>query len=493
MSNVILIEAGEFETRVAVMEEGRLAEVHLERHTESGVVGNIYKGRVSKVIPGIQAAFVDIGLHRDAFLFAGDLSRPAPAEKEGQEGDAGRRTNHRPIAGEVEEGQELLVQVVKEPLPGKGVRISSQISLPGRFVVLLPGASGVGISRRIADPLERQRLEAQLQENLPDHSGVIVRTAGAERSIEELVKDLEPLVRTWQELQSHAAGTEPPVLIHQEADLVRRTARDLLNRELTELWVEGVSAHEEIERYLEEVDPSMVGRLRLQEGDELLFDRFGVDDAIARAMRSRAWLASGGFIVINPTEALVAIDVNSGRNTGEDELEVTALQTNLEAAVEIARQIRLRDLGGIIVVDFIDMVEQENRTELVATFEAALSGDRARTQVSQVFDFGLVAVTRKRTRGGLAQRLTEPCPCCSGEGRLKDPMAMALELDREVKRRLAELAGKSLTVRTHPRLVEALEGEHEALLHSIRKRTGGHVELEADDELRIEEFEIRAR
>jgi ribonuclease G len=475
MSNELLIEVGEYETRVALLEDGKLVEIHLERHGEAGVaVGNVYKGRVSRVVPGIQAAFVDIGLARDAFLFAGDIRR-----------------DNRPIAEEVKQGQELLVQVVKEPLPGKGARISSQISLPGRFVVLLPGAEGIGISRRIGSIEERERLELELSQSLPQGSGVIVRTAAEDRPVSDLVKEISHQEEKWKEMRIRAKGLKAPSLVHHEAGLALRTIRDSLSLEIAKVWVEGAAAYDDLRSFLEQSDPDLLGRVEQHAGGGLLFDRFGIDGALARALRTRVWLKSGGFIVINPTEALVAIDVNSGRNTEGVELEATAHSTNLEAAEEIARQIRLRDLSGIIVVDFIDMLETRHQEELLATFENALASDRTRTQVSQMSDFGLVAVTRRRMRGGLLQRLTEPCPCCDGEGWIRDPVTIGLEIGRELRRRDLGTAGERLVVELHPREKRALEREDQ-LIAALQKQNAGNLELAENANLQLGEFVIRA-
>ena len=474
MSNELLIEAGAYETRVALLEDGKLVEVHLERRLEAGVVGDIYKGRVSRVVPGIQAAFIDIGLSRDAFLFAGDIRR-----------------DNRPITEEVKQGQELLVQVVKESLPGKGTRISSQVSLPGRFVVLMPGGSGVGVSRRIADQQERERLELELDRILPDNCGVIVRTAGENRAIADLGQESLQLEETWKQLQARASGLRAPALVHREMNLAMRSVRDFSSQDIAKIWVEGADIHRDARQYLEQTDPSLTDLIRHHTGQGLLFDRFGIDKALSRAMRTRVWLSSGGFIVINPTEALVAIDVNSGRNTEGVELEETARSTNLEAALEVARQIRLRDLSGIIVVDFIDLLEAKHREELMAVFESALERDRTRTQTSQMSDFGLVAVTRKRMRGGLLQRMTEPCPCCAGEGWIKDPTTVGLELCRELERRHSDLSGEGLVVEVHPRVKGVLEGEQGGILDALREQAAGELELEENSDLQFGDFVIR--
>ena len=492
MANELLIEAGPHETRVAVLEDGEIVEVHIERASESAIVGSLYKGRVSRVVPGIQAAFVDIGLDRDAFLFAGDLRKSDLVELVADDRVERQRAEPRPIAEQVEQGQELLVQALKEPLPGKGARISSQVSLPGRFLVLLPGASGVGVSRRISETQERERLDSCVAAMLAEGEGVIVRTAAVGKSAEILERDLGWLRRTWTETANRAAGIAAPGVVRREAGLAERAVRDFLNDDISGLSVDGPDAYEALREYLAEVDPETVNRLSQLKEEDSLFEHRGVDTAIAKALRTRIWLASGGFIVINPTEALVAIDVNSGRNTDRTELEATARQTNLEAAIEVAHQIRLRDLAGIIVVDFIDMVVPENRAELVKTFEQALSRDRTRLQISEMSDFGLIAVTRKRMRGGLRQRLTQVCTCCSGEGRIKDPTTVGLELEREIRRRHPQPETCNLGIRLHPQTKAALENEQAALLVAIKNQVGGTLDLKADEKLALDAFEIDA-
>ncbi len=492
MAEELLIEAGPHETRVAVLDEGRLVEVHVERITEPTVVGNLYNGRVSRVVPGIQAAFVDIGLERDAFLFAGDLQRREADDLSADDGHQQPRPDHRPIADSVKEGQDLLVQVVKEPLPGKGARISTQISLPGKFLVLLPGARGVGVSRRIEDPEERQRLENLAHGMLPEGCGLIVRTAAAARGAAELAGDLERLQHRWDRERDRAAGVAAPGLVRQEMSLGTRAVRDFLNESYSAVWVEGAGAYAEVAGYLAETDPEMAAKVHRHQGDSLLFESRRVDAAIAKALRNKVWLSSGGFIVINPTEALVAIDVNSGRNTEAAELEATALATNLEAAVEVARQIRLRDLAGIIVIDFIDMSAAENRAELVSRFEEAMSGDRVRSQISQMSDFGLVAVTRKRMRGGLRQRLTRVCPCCAGEGRIKDAITVGLELERALRKRVADGRCENQRARLNPQTLAALREQAGDLVKSLGEQIEGSLELAPDPSLPQDEFVIDA-
>jgi ribonuclease G len=320
---------------------------------------------------------------------------------------------------------------------------------------------------------------------------VIVRTAGEDRPIADLRREIAQLYETWKKLRVRAGGLSAPALVHREMTLAMRSVRDFSSQDIARIWIEGAETYRDARHYLEQIDPPLTERIRHHKGQELLFDRFGIDRALSRAMRTRVWLRSGGFIVINPTEALVAIDVNSGRNTEGVELEETARITNLEAAWEVARQIRLRDLSGIIVVDFIDMMEMKHRQDLMEAFEAALERDRTRTQVSQMSDFGLVAVTRKRMRGGLLQRMTEPCPCCAGEGWIKDPTTVGLELGRELGRRHSDLSGVRLIVELHPRVKDVLEREQEGILGALREQAAGELELVENSGLQFGEFVIR--
>jgi len=475
MSSQLLIESGLHETRAALLEEGRLVEVHIERGPDAGVVGSIYRGRVSRVLPGIQAAFVDIGLDRDAFLYVGDLQPTAAGSPS--------------IESVVKSGQELIVQVIKEPLPGKGARITSQITLPGLFLVLLPGVDSVSIARRITAPEERRRLESLLREIRPEAAGLIARTAGAGRTDDELLQDLRRQEQRWDDIQSRATTAKAPALLYQELGLPERAVRDLLDESVGEVWVEGDAAHARITEFLQAMDTPMAEKVRCYREAESLFDRFDVEVAIDKALQSRVWLRSGGFLVINSTEALVAIDVNTGRYTGASDLEATALETNLEAAVEVARQIRLRDLSGIIVVDFIDMADSEHQARVLTHLESVLENDRARTQVAGVSEFGLVEITRKRIRGGLQQRLAQPCPCCAGKGWTKGPASVALELGRALRRR-PRGSGQSLRLRAHPHLVKAWQEEQGELLAELEAERDQRIELEEDHRLRPDEYEI---
>jgi len=487
----LLIECGPYASRVALLEDGRVAEVQVEDPVDPGVVGNIYKGHVSKVLPGIEAAFIAVGLDRDTFLYAGDIHSPYPVEDELEDSDPALRRRE-PINELLNEGDEILVQVVKDALPNKGARVTAQISLPGRFAVLLPGSDGIGISRRLDDGDERERLSGILESRRPEGTGLIARTAAAGRSAEEIERDIAHLESLWEEIESSARRKSSPDLIYRELDLPQRFLRDQAISNLEEIVVDSRETFEHLADYLERLEPELRRRMSLSDKPESLFEESGVDETIRRALRGRAWLPSGGYVVINPTEALVAIDVNTGRYTSSDDIESTALKVNAEAAVEIASQIRLRDLSGIIVVDFIDMERAENRNEVIAVFSEALERDRTKVQISGMSQLGLVELTRKRSHTDLSRRLTEPCPCCAGRGRTRATKTVCLELRRSLIRFCESQPDRSFYVRSHPRVLATLEGELSALREEIETTIGRPLDLRQDPDLRPDEYEIVA-
>ena len=497
MSRKLLIESDPHEVRVALLEDDRLSEVWLERHRERGPVGNIYRGRVARVVPGIQAAFIDIGLERNAFLYVGDV-RDHSAELADLVGDEDWETGDR--GGEpcridelLSSGQELIVQVRKAPLDGKGARVTTQIALPGRYLVLLPTAAETSISRRIEDADERERLLAVLDELGPVPGGVIIRTAGEGRDGRQLGHDLEYLSRVWRQVAERAEHVTAPALVHSELDLARRTVRDRLDDSFEVVWVDGDETYQQVLREVEALEPELADRVRPYDEPGRLFSHFGMQRELENALRSRIWLKSGGYLVIQQTEALVAIDVNTGRYLGRESLEETALSANLEAVDEVARQIRLRDLGGIIVIDFIDMVESDNRHRVVAELEDRLCGDRSRARVSQISEFGLVEVTRKRSRSNLRRVLTRPCPCCGERGHIKSLATICLELRRQLLQQIDEESprpAEPLTVRLHPDVAEALETTWAPVMRELEERLGSAPRLEPDPRLHPERFEL---
>ncbi|HEY2830525.1 MAG TPA: Rne/Rng family ribonuclease, partial [Thermoanaerobaculia bacterium] len=379
MSREIVINATKHESRIAVLDEAQVVELWVERTRHRTIVGNIYKGRVTKVLPGMQSAFVNLGLERDAFLYVSDVIE----DLEDFETDGGDElqiddvSNHRPeasISDLLREGQEIVVQVSKDTIAGKGARITSHITLPGRFLVYMPTVSHIGVSRRIEDEGERARLKEILERVRPAGlGGFIVRTAGEERNEEDFVADLKYLVDLWEQIRRRAEKSSAPSVIHHDLDLVLRTIRDVLSPEFKSVWVDSVDQYQRIVEFLDHIQPALVSRVRLFRRDEPIFEEFGIESEIAKALKSKVWLKSGGYIVINQTEALVAIDVNTGKyvGRGSTRLEDTIVKTNLEAVKEIVRQIRLRDLGGIIVLDLIDMEERRNREKVMMALDQA--------------------------------------------------------------------------------------------------------------------------
>ena len=500
----MLVESDPHQTRIAVLEDDRLTEIFVERHRHRGIVGNVYKGRVTRVLPGMQAAFVDVGLERDAFLYVSDVVEDAEPEEdmEADDGDVGGGSDAAGVAalsaqeGEpsiadlLKAGQEIIVQVVKDPLPNKGARITTHVTLPGRYLVLLPTVRHLGVSRRIEDEGERLRLLAVL-ESLDDASGgLIVRTVGEGKGRDEFATDLEYLEGLWARIRDRAAKMGAPTLLHRDLDLALRVVRDQMSSAISVLMVDGEETYQRIVEFLDQVQPGLVGRVKLYRQDANLFEQFGIEEQIEAALKSKVWLKSGGYIVINPTEALVAIDVNTGRFVGRINLEDTVLKTNLEAVREIVRQIRLRDLGGIIVIDLIDMIDQEHKDEVFGLLEAELGRDRAKTKVLSISEFGLVEITRKRSRSNLERLLTQPCPYCSGRGRIKAISTICLNLRKELLARPRPLADSELLLRVHPEVAGALQREEREILEEVERTLGTQVVLQADPEFHHERFDV---
>ena len=497
MRREILIDSATPETRVALLEDDVLTEVFIERPSGRGITGNIYKGRVSNVLPGMQAAFVDIGTGRDAFLYVQDIRRGVEDEGLLEDGEAVPPAAAGAPAMRIEdllkERQEILVQVTKDPVPEKGARLTSGVSLPGRLLVYLPGVSHIGVSRKIEDPAERERLlelARGVARDLHLPGGFIVRTAGEGRGSGELLADAVDLASTWDEVRRRAEVVPTPALLHQEAGAVVKVLRDVLNHEVHQVLVDGESAFKEAVEFVGRIDPTLVPKIRRYEGREALFGERGVEQQLERALRPRVWLKSGGSIVIQSTEALVAVDVNTGKYVGSRRLEETVLRTNLEAAVEIVRQIRLRDLGGIIVVDFIDMEEQSSKDEVLRVLNTELCKDRSRSRTLQLSEFGLVEITRQRTKRSLERLLCRPCPACSGSGRLKAADTVVFEILREIRRLGPIGEGARVVARVHPELASFLAQERPELPGRPGRLAAGGLEIAADPLLRLEQFSL---
>jgi len=531
MSKEMIISASAHETRVAILEDDQVAEVFIERERQRGVVGNVYKGRVSKVLPGMQSAFVDIGLERDGFLYVSDvvasldeLERLDPEEDDqhpavGQAEAAGggprrdRPSNHggrrdrdrdREKAPEpkiedlLKGGQEIIVQVGKEPLGTKGARLTSHVTMPGRFLVFMPTVEHGGVSRKIESRDERSRLRGivrQFREQTGFTGGVIIRTAAAGRPTEDIVSDLSYFHRVWTEIRQKAESSRAPAVVFQEQSLVAKLLRDLLTDDYSAIHIDNEVEYRRVVELIERIMPSLASKVKLYEKDYPILEEYGVQAEIDRALRSKVWLKSGGSIVINQTEALVAIDVNTGRYVGKKtagRLEDTILKTNLEAAKEIVRQIRLRDLGGIIVLDFIDMEEKKNRQKVFQAVEQELRRDRSPSKALQVSDFGLVIITRKRVKQSLERVLTEPCPYCAGSAVIKSSSTICYEILSEVRKIGGDLDGQSLVLRVNPEIARALGDEERAVFRDLKQSLNREITLRPDAQLHHEQFDVMA-
>ncbi len=490
----MLVESDPHQTRIAVLENDRAAEIFVERKTQRGAVGNIYKGRVTRVLPGMQAAFVDIGLERDAFLYVSDVVQIGGgefAESESIETPHEEERAERSIDELLKGGQELVVQVTKDALANKGARVTTHITLPSRYLVLLPTVQHNGISRRIEDEAERERLSGIVDQLAMAEGGLIVRTAGEGQELEDFWADRNYLVALWDRIRKSSESARAPSLVHQDLDLALRTVRDVFNHEYTVLWADGEETYQRIVEFLDHVQPALVGRVKLDSEEAALFDRFKVEDEIDSALASKVWLKSGGYLVINQTEALVAIDVNTGRYVGRTSLEQTVLKTNLEAVREIVRQIRLRDLSGIIIIDLIDMAEEEHRSEVFRAFEGELRKDRAKSKVLSISEFGLIELTRKRSHANLERSLTRRCPYCHGHGRIQTLSTTCLKIRREVLRiRRQGAQVRELLLRVHPEVASALQSEERSLLDDMQSSVGSTILVQGDPELHHESFSL---
>ncbi len=493
------------ETRVAILEEGQLQEIFIERESTQGTAGNIYKGRVNRVLPGMQSAFVNIGLERDGFLYVSDVlsdidaysawlddddddaeDTPSPQKRQSR-----RSRENQKIDKLLSRGQEILVQITKAPLGTKGARITTNISLPGRYLVYMPSVDHVGVSRKIEDRAERVRLKKIVSKGRKKGmGGYIVRTAGTGRSEQQLHDDMRFLHELWEALKARSEKANAPATIHRDLSVLLRLLRDLFTSDYDRVVIDDAEEFERAKRFLEQINPGVADRLQMHQSETPVFDHYKVQQQIDKALESKVWLKSGAYLVINQTEALVAIDINTGKFVGKKRLEDTVLKTNLEAVKEIVRQIRLRDLGGIIVIDFIDMEESRNRDQVVEALTAELQKDRAKTQLLQISEFGLVELTRQRVKQSLERTLCQPCPYCQGDGRVKSVDTICMEILREVTRMRNDLRGRNLVLRTSPSVDRALSGDHRSVLEGIRGIVQAPVNVVADPTLHQEQFQV---
>lgn len=518
MTKEMIISSSDHETRVAILEDDTVAEIFIEREHQRGVVGNLYKGRVSKVLPGMQSAFVDIGLERDGFLYVSDVSvapdefdrfetedeeANPPSSAPGRAGRGGRSERDRispniKIEDLLKAGQEIIVQVAKEPLGTKGARLTSNITMPGRFLVFMPTVDHVGVSRKIESRQERSRLRGIVREFREQHNftgGVIIRTAAGGRTKEDIVSDLSYFHKVWTEVGQKSETSRAPAVVYREQSLVAKLLRDLLTDEFSAIRIDNQQEYRRVFELIERLMPSLTPCVKLYDQKHPIFDEYGVQAEIDRALSSKVWLKSGGSIVINQTEALVAIDVNTGRYVGKKtagRLEDTIVKTNLEAVKGIVRQIRLRDLGGIIVLDFIDMEERKNRQKVFRAIEHELRKDRAPSKSVQVSDFGLVIITRKRVKQSLERVLTDPCPYCSGSSVIKSSSTICYEILFEMKKIGIDLNGQSLVLRVNPEIARAFREEERAVMKDLTQALGKKIAIRSDVQLHHEQFDVMA-
>jgi len=506
MKREIVVNSSMVETRVAVLEDGHLAELMIADARNAGLAGNIYKGRVLKILPGMQAAFVDIGLSKDAFLYVRDIYEDledyeqiltAGEESEGEERLPPPSPPKRPprqgqpsIDELLQEGQEVLVQVAREPLGTKGARITSHITLPGRYLVYMPTEQHIGISRKIESEGERARLRQIVQELTTGTEGVIVRTAGMGRKRDEIAADLQFLRSLWRQIRARAETVTAPALVQRDLDLVFRIFRDLFTRDVTRLVVDNEGEYERCVEFVESLFPDLRSHLFLYTEEESIFRSFGVEREIEKALRPKVWLKSGGYLVIEETEALVSIDINTGRYVGKHDFEETVFKTNLEAAREIARQVRLRDLGGIVIIDFIDMAKQDHRDRVVADLKEYLKSDRSPTNVALLSELGLVEMTRKRVKQGLIRSLSVSCPNCGGTGLLRAIPSIAHQVLREAEWLMVKRKPAHLKIRAHADVIAWLRAEEAEAIEALRQKFGTEISLVPEEGWGTAKFQV---
>ncbi|ADH85858.1 Rne/Rng family ribonuclease [Desulfurivibrio alkaliphilus] len=508
MSTQLLINATPYEIRIALLEHGNLAEFYLEHPAEKGLVGNVYRGRVVRVLPGMQAAFVDVGLERTGFLYVDDvLVTSNEVEKRLARCDRGDGTGHDTCCGHdtdplcrrhpgqniedlLSEGQDIMVQVCKEPLGSKGARLTCHITLPCRNLVFMPRTEHIGISRKIEDEDVRQMLRQDIEALRPAGAGFIVRTVAETATNEDLEADMEFLLHTWEEIQARATTAPVPGLIYQDLDITLRVVRDVFSPEVDQVVVDEPETYQRVLQFVETFVPHLKGRVELAPEDPPIFDAYGVELEVNRALERKIWLRCGGYIIIEPTEALTVIDVNTGRYVGKNGLEETIFKTNMEAAKEIAYQLRLRNIGGIIIVDFIDMEDEEHREAVFNALKEAAKKDKSRLNILRVSEFGLVQMTRKRNREDLEHLMCEPCNCCQGTGVIRSSRSLCYDVFRQIEREACRRQAETVVVRVHPRVAELLLREEAHTVDYLEKKCGKRIQIMPIKDFHPEKYEF---
>ena len=506
MSSEILINSNQREIRVALMENSLLVELFIEHNTQKGIVGNIYKGKVTKILPGMQVAFVDIGLDKAGFLYVGDIDvtdmlelentlEPPPIVEEDKdhpfEGKPGRPNHDIKIQDILQEGQEILVQVAKNPLGTKGARITSYITLPGRHLVYMPTINHISVSRRIEDEDEKERLKQVVSEVGNKGEGYIIRTAGQDAERSDFESDVNFLHRLWENLIKKSEKVSAPHLVYEDLNLIFRSIRDLFTNDTERLVIDSKSDFEKCLEFCSSYLPHLSEKIELYKDPMPIFDHYGVELEINRALGRTIWLKSGGCIIIDQTEALVAIDVNTGKFVGHSDPEETILKTNLEALKEVVYQLRLRNIGGIIIVDFIDMVNEENKEIVSNALKQALKSDRSRTCILKISELGLVEMTRKRVRESLVQTLCDPCDYCEGKGYIKSLSTVCNEIIREIQRLSTDnITNKKINIKVNPIIYDMLFEEDSGLLEEMEKQNNLEINFTVNPKFHRENYYI---
>jgi len=484
MSKEILINVTPQETRVAILENGVLQEVYIERSRNKGLVGNIYKGRVCRVLPGMEAAFVEVGMERAAFLHVSDIVPHGNSATDGG--------NKPTISHLLSEGQDVLVQVIKDPMGTKGARLTAHITIPSRYLVFMPNSANVGVSSRIEDETERERLRTMLmdQKDLLGESGYIIRTAAETATPESMVQDILFLNKLWGSISEKSHEEKAGSVIHEDLSLPMRVLRDMIDDDLEKIRVDSRETSRKMQQFAEKLMIEAKDKIEHYPGERPIFDLYGVEDEIQKGLGRKAHLKSGGYLIIDQTEAMTTIDVNTGAFVGHRNLEETIFKTNLEAAQAIARQLRLRNLGGIIIIDFIDMIEEDHRAQVLRALEKALDKDHARTQVCEVSSLGLVEMTRKRTRESLEHVLCETCPTCEGKGYIKSAETACYEVFREILREARQFDAKQLLVLAAQDVIDLLVDEESNSLAELEDFIGVPIKLQVESLYTQEQFDV---
>ena len=485
MDKKIIVNCDNRATRVALLEKGKLVELDIERPLQHRVVGNLYKGIVANVLPGMQASFVDIGLEKNAFLYVDDIFTDLDDE------------SPPPVRSTIDKllraGEEIMVQVIKEPYGSKGARVTGQITIPGRYLVLVPGADYIGVSRRIESQAERDRLRREVEKLKPDQLGLIVRTVAEGVETEVMAQDLQFLVQLWNRISTRFQQKTAPSILYQDLSLTCRIARDLFVEEFSSFLIDNEHEYDKVREIVDYISPHLKNKVKYYQEAEPIFERYGVEVEIEKALARQVWLKSGGYLVFDETEALTVVDVNTGRYIGRRNLADTILKTNLEAAEEIARQIRLRDIGGIIIIDFIDMTIEDHRRKVVDKLNIAIKNDRTKTYVLGITNLGLVEMTRKKIRQDLSEYLQQPCPYCAGSGRVLTALVVSTRIESELKRELLEEKSKAVLVEMHHEVAAIIIGSGGGNLKKLEDELGRHIFIRGTEDIHIEKYRLVAR